>query len=147
MAKIDWKKVKMYYLHNNIPLREVAERFDVGEASVFRHSAKENWSEEKKSFDREVIEKARERAVEKQAKSLAEYEGMLRQGIAEGGQLLLGKIMETLNYGEAFSPRDLKNLSSMMNDLFQELKDLKEDAGRGENVQVIEWVNNEWDEA
>ena len=146
MARVDWKRVKMYYLHNNVPLTSVAEKFDVGEASVFRHSAKEKWTEEKKDFDREVIEKARDRAVEKQAKSLADYEVRLREGIAEGGLLLLGKIMETLNYGEAFSPRDLKNLSSMMNDLFQELKDLKEDAGRNDNVQVIEWVNNEWDE-
>ena len=142
MSYTDWSKIKAYYLFNSVSLREVAERFGVGQAAVYHRAERGKWREEKERLEREALDRVREKAVEKKADSLTEYLGELRDGIAEHGRTMLAKIGETMSYEEPFSPRDLKNLSGMFRDLSSQAKDLEELAGRGDRVQVIEWVNN-----
>ena len=146
MGRPDWNLLKLYYLQNSVSLQEAAKKFGVCRSVVWRRSAKEHWPEQKKAYERKVAEMVRERNAEKRAEAFLELQEALESGISESGQFLLAKLRETLCYGEAFSPRDLKNLSGTLLDLHQEYRNAKADAGDGgEDVQVIEWVNNEWD--
>ena len=148
MASIDWKKAKLFYLQNDVTLSEVAAKFNVGDATVWRRASKENWKEEKKTFDRKVIEKVQEKSIEKKAKTFTEFVPVLQEGIIDTTTMLLAKIVETMSYGDAFSPRDLKSLSGMVNDLGFLLKDLKEDmnAGGAESDKVtVEFVKPYWE--
>ena len=42
-TKPDWSKIRAYYESSGEPLRQVAERFEVSERTLFRRSAKEAW--------------------------------------------------------------------------------------------------------
>lgn len=54
MRKNDWIKIKNYYIHHNISLEDLANKFKVSKSAVFKHSRLENWVGQKESKDREI---------------------------------------------------------------------------------------------
>jgi len=149
MASPDWKKIKLYYLQNDISLRELAVKFKVGEASVFRRASKEKWKDEKIAFDSNLIAKAKEKVTEKTSESLAEYAVRQTADLVKINELLIGKVYETMAYGDAFSPRDLKSLSGLLTDLMMNRKTMMEEQQAGvsqaDRIQV-EFVKPYWEE-
>lgn len=148
MASPDWKKIKMYYLQNDVSLRELAAKFKVGEASVFRRASKEKWKDEKIAIDSKVIARTIEKTAEKSSESLAEYAVRQTADLVKINELLIGKVFETMAYGDAFSPRDLKSLSGMLYDLMMNRKTMMEEqtAGASDADKVtVEFVKPYWE--
>ena len=148
MASPDWKKIKMYYLQNDISLRDLAAKFKVGEASVFRRASKEKWKDEKIAIDSKVIARTIEKTAEKTSETLAEYAVRQTADLVKINELLIGKVYETMAYGDAFSPRDLKSLSGLLSDLMMNRKSMMEEQNAGTNDTdriTVEFIKGDWD--
>ena len=150
MASIDWAKAKTTYVTSDKTIKEIADKFGVSERTVWRRYTKENWKQLRADYVSRLTERCQEKTLEKQAKSFAEFVPVLEQGIVDISTQLLGKINETMQFGDAFSPRDLKSLSSMVIDIGMLLKDIKEDMNTGSasaDKITVEFVKGEWDYA
>lgn len=143
---INWEKAKQEYITNGGSLAKIAKRFKTSVSSVQRHSAKEGWVSERKRYNSKLTEKCMEKTAEKFAESFSEYAVKMELDIVKVHKALFRKIDETMSYGDAFSPRDLKCISSMLVDLMSNYLRMKEtDQTVTDNVLRIEWVNGEWD--
>lgn len=147
-SQIDWTKAKNIYVTSDKTIKEIADKFGVSERTVWRRYTKENWKQLRADYVSRLTEKCHEKTAEKQAKSFAEFVPVLEHGIVDISTKLLEKINETMQYGDAFSPRDLKSLSSMVIDIGMLLKDVKEDMNTGSAAAdkiTVEFVKGEWD--
>ena len=151
MASADWTKAKQYYICNDVSLREVASKFKLSEASVFRRASKEKWNSEKMQFDSKVIAKAKQKAAdkiaEKHAETFAEYAVEQQADLIELNRMLIEKAKQTLGlYDEALSPRDLKSISSMITDLVLNNEKMQAtQASAASDKITVEFVKGEWD--
>ena len=144
----DWNAAKNEYVVTNCTYQDIADKYGTSLRTVIRQAQKGSWQEARKEYVTRVTEKCLKMSSEKQAKSFTDFIPVLQNGIIDTTTMLLGKIMETMSYGDAFSPRDLKSLSGMVNDLGFLLKDLKEDmnASAGETDKVtVEFVKPYWE--
>ena len=147
-AKIAWAKIKNEYISSDISYRELAKKHNVSLRAIAGRAKEENWQDLKQSHCNTVAVLMQQKTAEKQAKSFAEFVPVLEQGIVDISTKLLEKINETMEYGDAFSPRDLKSLSSMVIDIGMLLKDVKEDMNTGSasaDKITVEFVKGEWD--
>ena len=148
MASIDWTKIRMEYISTLCSYRDLSEKYGVPLRTLGRRAKQEDWPQARADFGHTVATKATQKIAEKQAKSFAEFVPVLEQGIVDISTKLLEKINETMEYGDAFSPRDLKSLSSMVIDIGMLLKDVKEDMNTGSastDKITVEFVKGEWD--
>ena len=144
----DWNAAKNEYVVTNCTYQDIADKYGTSLRTVIRQAGKGEWQEARKEYVTRVTEKCLKMSSEKQAKSFTDFIPVLQNGIIDTTTMLLGKIMETMSYGDAFSPRDLKSLSGMVNDLGFLLKDLKEDMNAGTNETdkiTVEFIKGDWD--
>lgn len=143
---INWEKAKQEYITTGISLEKLSKKYGVHPSTAQRHSRLEGWVSEKKKYDGIVTEKCLQKTAEKYSERFAEYAVKMELDLVEVHKSLFRKIAETMNFGDAFSPRDLKCLSSMLVDLISNYLRMKEtDQTVTDNVLRIEWVNGEWD--
>ena len=141
---VDWNAVKSEYVSSLCSYKEIADRYGVTKRTVERQAKKGDWV----TARTEYVSECRQKAIEKTAESYAEFAISLQSGIIEISRKLIEKVKQTLTYDEAFSPRDLKGLSSMLVDLMvvrEKMAGAEED--KSDNRLIVEFVNNDWDEA
>ena len=145
---VDWEKAKNEYITKGLTQEKIAEKYKTSLSSVARHSRKELWVSERKRYNSKVTEKCMEKTAEKFAESFADYAATMESEIIEIHKKLFVKIIETMSYGDAFSPRDLKCLSSMLVDLMQNHERMKDSENTdSDNRITVEFVHGVWDEA
>ena len=148
MASIDWNTIRTEYVTSTCSYRDLCEKYDIPLRTLARKAKQEDWQQKRNEFGNTVATMRIQEVAEKQVKSFAEFVPVLEQGIVDISTQLLGKINETLQFGDAFSPRDLKSLSSMVIDIGMLLKDIKEDMNTGSasaDKITVEFVKGEWD--
>ena len=148
MASIDWNTIRTEYITTTCSYRDLCDKYNIPLRSLARKAKAEEWQQKRTDFGNTVATKRIQKVAEKQVKSFADFVPVLQEGIIDTTTMLLAKIVETMSYGDAFSPRDLKSLSGMVNDLGFLLKDLKEDmnAGGAESDKVtVEFVKPYWE--
>lgn len=73
MAKIDWIKAQTHYIRfPTASIKDIAEKFGVSDAIVFKRAKDENWKQLKKDHQKKVAEMLSATAVEKDAKAIEE---------------------------------------------------------------------------
>ena len=146
MSRVNWEKAKQEYITTDISLEKLSEKYGVHPSTAQRHSRLEGWVSEKKKYNSQVTEKCLQKTAEKYSDSFAEYAVKMEQEIVKIHKSLYRKIDETMSFGDAFSPRDLKCLSSMLVDLISNyLRMTETDQTVTDNVLRIEWVKGDWD--
>jgi hypothetical protein len=146
-AEIAWTKIKNEYLSSDISYRDLAKKHGVSLRMIAYKAKEEDWQTAKQKHCNAVATRLQQKTIEKQSKDFADFIPVLKEGIIDTTTMLLAKIAETMSYGDAFSPRDLKSLSGMINDLSFLLKDLNEQTGAAaESDKVtVEFVKPYWE--
>ncbi len=147
-ATIAWEKIKHEYISTDVSYKDLAKKYGVSLRSIAGKAADEDWTKQKENYCINLASKLHQKTAEKQAESFAEYVSEMRSDLIKNHQLLEKKFLETISYGDAFSPRDLKSLSGMLTDLMMNYKNMLQETEGGKSTgedQVIRWVNNEWD--
>ena len=147
MASPDWKKIRLEYISTNCSYRDLCDKYHVALRSLARKAKEENWQQARINHGNSVATKAQQKVVEKQAETFADYAVELRQDIIDINRMLMQKVRETMAYSDAFSPRDLKSLSSMLQDLMiNEEKMTADQNAAGKDAITVKFVNMEWDD-
>lgn len=147
---IDWVKIRNEYVTGTCGLHSLAAKYRIDRRNLERHSSREGWVAAREEYRKRVSALAEEKAAEKQAEEFAAYIDEARGDFIRDHREIQKKIDETIHYGEAFSPRDLKNLSGLLADLMRVYKDMREeiraaDDGDGATYR-IEFVPGDWEE-
>ncbi len=147
---IDWVKIRNEYVTGNISQRALVEQYGIARRGLETRCSREGWVAAREEYRKRVSALAEEKAAEKQAEGFAAYIDEARGDFIRDHREIQKKIDETIHYGEAFSPRDLKNLSGLLADLMRVYKDMREeiraaDDGDGATYR-IEFVPGEWEE-
>ena len=146
MASPDWKKIRLEYISTNCSYRDLCDKYHVALRSLARKAKEENWQQARINHGNSVATKAQQKIEQKQAETFADYAVELRQDIIDINRMLMQKVRETMAYSDAFSPRDLKSLSSMLQDLMiNEEKMTAEQSASAKGQVVVEFVNMEWE--
>ncbi len=78
-TKIDWLKIKNDYIHKNISLQKLAEKYSVSERQVMKHSSDEEWVKQKEENSRIVAEETQKELQKKEiARKVAVNEAHLK---------------------------------------------------------------------
>ncbi len=110
---VDWNAVKSEYASSVCTYKEIADKYGVTKRTVERQARRGDWVKAREEY----VSECRQRAIEKTAQSYAEFAVSMQREIVEISRKLIEKVKQTLIFDEAFSPRDLKGLSSMLVDL------------------------------
>lgn len=149
MAMIDWNTIRTEYITTTSSYRDLCDKYDIPLRTLARRAKLEDWQQKRNDYGNTVATQCIQKAAEKQVKSFEEFIPVLQNGIIETGTKLLEKIQETMAYGDAFSPRDLKSLSGVMIDLGMVMNNLKEDLNASNDASdkiTVEFVKGDWDQ-
>lgn len=147
-AKIAWAKIKNEYLSSDISYRDLAKKYNVSLRSIAGKAKDEDWQKLKQNHCNIVATQVQQKTIEKTSESLAEYAVRQTADLVKINELLIGKVFETMAYGDAFSPRDLKSLSGMLADLMMNRKSMMEEIAPGTSDAdriTVEFIKGEWD--
>ena len=145
---IDWTKVRMEYLSTECTYRDLASKYGIALSNIAKKAKKEDWQGARETHRNKIGTKAEQKTIEKTSETLAEYAARQTADLVKINELLIGKVYETMAYGDAFSPRDLKSLSGMLADLMMNRKSMmdEQNAGAGESDKVtVEFVKPYWE--
>lgn len=151
---IDWPAIKLEYKISDISYKALAEKHHVNLKHLERKASREGWVAEKKAFQAgHVREPGRDvpmSLVSERSLLIEEYSERLLSEVMRQHMLVVEKADELLNYGEPFSPRDMKLVADLMGKILDNRKKIlaaaKELKQTDDQKLIIEWVNNEWDE-
>ena len=147
-AKIAWAKIKNEYLSTDISYRELAKKYDVSLRMISYKAKEEDWQTAKQKHCNTVATQLQQKTIEKTSESLSDYAVRQTADIVKINELLISKVYETMSYGDAFSPRDLKSLSGLLSDLMMNRKSMMEEIAPGTSDAdriTVEFVKGEWD--
>lgn len=109
----DWKAIKTEYITTGTSYRKLAQKYGVGESTLFAKASKEKWVEQKEQHQSKTVAKTLNAISNKQADRAAKLVGV--------SDLLLDKVKELLETNE-----ELLVDTSIMRDVSVILKNLKD---------------------
>ena len=144
---IDWTKIRMEYLSTECTYRDLAKKYGIALSGIARKAKTDDWQSARETYRNKCETKIEQKTIEKTSETLAEYAVRQTADLVKINELLIGKVFETMAYGDAFSPRDLKSLSGMLADLMMNRKTMMdEQAGGAESDKVtVEFVKPYWE--
>lgn len=147
-ASIAWAKIKQEYISTDISYKELAKKYGVSLRSIAGKASDEDWQTAKQNYCTQFASKLHQKTQEKTTETLAEYAVRQTADLVKINELLIGKVYETMAYGDAFSPRDLKSLSGLLTDLMMNRKNMMEEQNAGSSDAdkiTVEFVKGDWD--
>ena len=147
MSGIDWNAVKNDYVTGSMSYRALAGKHHISSSSnISRHGRREGWPALREKYQTELAAQYARLAAEKTAAENAALAGEMQEKIDEFIRKLAQKVEETLNYGEAFSPRDLMNLTGALSRLQENVNAFRSFGQSLENREIIvQFVGGEWE--
>ena len=145
---IDWTKVRMEYLSTECTYRDLASKYGIALSNIAKKAKKEDWQGARETHRNKIGTKAEQKTIERTSETLAEYAVRQTADLVKINELLIGKVYETMAYGDAFSPRDLKSLSGLLSDLMMNRKSMMEEQNAGTNDTdriTVEFIKGDWD--
>lgn len=127
----DWKKIKTEYITKGTSLRKLAEKYDVGESTIFGRASKEQWVEQREQFQSKAVAKTLEAAATKEADRATRLKTVADK--------LLAKVEELVEDGSPLmlNSQSLKHLSGVLKDI-KDIQMIKSDADMREQEARIE---------
>ena len=138
----------MEYLSTECTYRDLAKKHGIALSGIARKAKAEDWQAARESYRNKRETELEQKVIEKTSETLAEYAARQTADIVKINELLIGKVYETMAYGDAFSPRDLKSLSGLLSDLMMNRKSMMEEQNAGANEAdriTVEFVKGDWD--
>jgi len=71
MAKYDWRKIEQEYVTGDMPLRELAERYQISETTIYKHAKDGEYDEKRRKYREKVAKKALSRASTRDARAIS----------------------------------------------------------------------------
>lgn len=107
----DWKKIKTEYITKGTSLRKLAEKYDVGESTIFGRASKEQWVEQREQYQRKSEAKTLEAAATKEADRATRLKTVADK--------LLDKVEELVENGSPLmlNSQSMKHLSGVLKDI------------------------------
>ncbi len=144
-GRIAWTNIKSEYIATDVTYRELAKKHGVSLRAIAGKAKEENWQKEKQDYCNNVATKVQQKTSEKTAESFANYTVELRGDIIQINRDIITKIYQTLHkYDLAFSPKDLKNLSSMLTDLMNNHDKMLAHVTQKAEGLTVRFVGGEW---
>lgn len=145
---IAWEKIKHEYITTDVSYKDLAKKYNISLRSIAGKAADEDWTKQKENYCINFASKVHQKTIEKTSETLAEYAVRQTADLVKINELLIGKVYETMAYGDAFSPRDLKSLSGLLSDLMMNRKSMMEEQNAGTNdtdrITVV-FEKGDWD--
>ena len=115
--KIDWIKLKNYYITHEISLEELSKKYKVSISVVRQHSAKEKWVEQKDKkrieIEQKVDEKFTEQAVNRKVAANEVHNELYQKGL-EVAKLILDGYLRDLKEGKKKTNANAYNMDFIM---------------------------------
>ena len=146
---IDWTKIRMEYLSTECTYRDLASKYGIALSNIAKKAKKDDWQGARETHRNKIGTKAEQKTIERTSETLAEYAVRQTADLVKINELLIGKVYETMAYGDAFSPRDLKSLSGLLSDLMMNRKSMMEEQNAGTNDAdriTVEFIKGDWDQ-
>lgn len=141
---IDWNEVKNDYVTGSMSYRALGEKYGIASSSnISRHGRREGWPALRAKYQEELMAQCAKLAAERDTAFLSE----MKEKIVRFTRKTADKLAETLDYGEAFSPRDLMNLTGSLSRLQENLNAYRafDQSPEGSTELVVQFINGEWD--
>lgn len=119
--KVDWEKIKAEYITTDISLRDLADKYGIQAACVYKKSKSQKWVEERKKHKSKVVKDVVQKIQKSQANELAKkmktvigLRGVIDKALTDADQFSRWIISEGLGEGmsatteKVFSKIDMK---------------------------------------
>ena len=132
----DWQKIKTEYITTDTSYRKLAQKYGVGESTIFARASKEKWVEQKEQHKSKAVAKALKAVEDKQAERAAKLYSV--------GGLLIDKVKELLEERPELlaDTTAMKDVSVVLKNL-KDLMSVKSDADMREQEARIEKLRKE----
>lgn len=126
----DWKKIKTEYITTDTSYRKLAEKYGVGESTLFARASKEKWVEQKEQHQSKTVAKTLDAISKKQVDRAA--------NLISVSDLLLAKVKSLLETdAEVLSDtQSMKHISGVLKDI-KEIQMIRSDADMREQEARI----------
>lgn len=118
----DWQKIKTEYITTDTSYRKLAEKYGVGESTLFARASKEKWVEQKKQHQSKTVAKTLDAISEREARRASRLE------------TVADKVLDIVEaYIEASDPTSIDTQS--MKHISGVLKDIKDVKRNGKDLE------------
>ena len=126
----DWQKIKTEYITTDTSYRKLAEKYGVGESTLFTRASKEKWVEQKEQHQSKTVAKTLDAISKKQVDRAA--------NLISVSDLLLAKVKSLLESdAEVLSDtQSMKHISGVLKDI-KEIQMIRSDADMREQEARI----------
>ena len=126
----DWQKIKTEYITTDTSYRKLAEKYGVGESTLFTRASKEKWVEQKEQHQSKTVAKTLDAISKKQVDRAA--------NLISVSDLLLAKVKNLLESDtEVLSDtQSMKHISGVLKDI-KEIQMIRSDADMREQEARI----------
>ena len=69
--KFDWQRIEQEYVTGDMPLRELAERYQISETTIYKHAKEGNFDDKRRKYKEKVMKKSLSRASTRDARAIS----------------------------------------------------------------------------
>ena len=135
----DWNKIKTEYITKGTSYRKLAQKYGVGESTLFTRASKERWVEQKEQHQSKTVAKTLDAISNKQVDRAA--------NLISVSDLLLDKVKSLLetNAEVLADTQSMKHISGVLKDI-KEIQMIRSDADMREQEARIKKLQKEAEE-
>lgn len=132
----DWNRIKTEYITTDISYRKLAQKYGVGESTLFAKASKEKWVEQREQYQSKTVAKTLDAIARKQVSRAQRL-----QSVADK---LLCKVESLLDKDEELplDTQGMKHISGVLKDI-REIQMIRSDADMREQEARIEKLHRD----